>query len=228
MTGPSAASIAVVIVEDDPASLQRFVQAVQQAPDMQVQQTFTNGRDALAWLEHHAPDVLLTDLGLPDLPGLAVITYCAQRHVSCEIMVITMYEDESHVLRSLEAGAGGYLLKDSSSDEIPARIRELRAGGAPMTPVIARQVLRRFRLTPSAGQAAPLPPMLTPRETAVLNHVARGFSHAEIARLEGVAVSTIATHIRHIYEKLAVHSRSEAVFEAQQMGLIDSHAFRRP
>jgi DNA-binding NarL/FixJ family response regulator len=228
MTGPSAASIAIVIVEDDPASLQRFVQAVQQAPDMQVQQTFTNGRDALAWLEHHAPDVLLTDLGLPDLPGLAVITYCAQRHVSCEIMVITMYEDESHVLRSLEAGAGGYLLKDSSSDEIPARIRELRAGGAPMTPVIARQVLRRFRLTPSAGQAAPLPPMLTPRETAVLNHVARGFSHAEIARLEGVAVSTIATHIRHIYEKLAVHSRSEAVFEAQQMGLIDSHAFRRP
>jgi DNA-binding NarL/FixJ family response regulator len=228
MTGPSAAPIAVVIVEDDPASLQRFVQAVQQAPDMQVRQTFTNGRDALAWLEHHAPDVLLTDLGLPDLPGLAVITYCAQRHVSCEIMVITMYEDESHVLRSLEAGAGGYLLKDSSSDEIPARIRELRAGGAPMTPVIARQVLRRFRLTPSAGQAAPLPAMLTPRETAVLNHVARGFSHAEIARLEAVAVSTIATHIRHIYEKLAVHSRSEAVFEAQQMGLIDSHAFRRP
>jgi len=228
MTGPGAAPIAVVIVEDDPSSLQRFVQAVQSAPDMQVRKTFTNGRDALAWLEHHAPDVLLTDLGLPDLPGLAVITYCAQRHVSCEIMVITMYEDESHVLRSLEAGAGGYLLKDSSADEIPARIRELRAGGAPMTPVIARQVLRRFRLTPSAGQAALLPPMLTPRETAVLNHVARGFSHAEIGRLEGVAVSTIATHIRHIYEKLAVHSRSEAVFEAQQMGLIDSHAFRRP
>lgn len=228
MTGPSAAPIAVVIVEDDPASLQRFVQAVRSAPDMQVAQTFTNGRDALAWLEHHAPDVLLTDLGLPDLPGLAVITYCAQRHVRCEIMVITMYEDEAHVLRSLEAGAGGYLLKDSSSDEIPARIRELRAGGAPMTPVIARQVLRRFRLTPLAGQPAPLPAMLTPRETAVLNHVARGFSHAEIAGLEGVAVSTIATHIRHIYEKLAVHSRSEAVFEAQQMGLIDSHAFRRP
>ncbi len=70
--------------------------------------------------------------------------------------------------------------------------------------------------------------MLTPREMAVLNHVARGFSHAEIAGLEGVAISTVATHIRHIYEKLAVHSRSEAVFEAQQMGLIDSHAFRRP
>ncbi len=228
MTGPSAASISVVIVEDDPASLRRFVQAVQATPDMQVTQTFTNGRDALAWLEHHAPDVLLTDLGLPDLPGLAVITYCAQRHVRCEIMVITMYEDETHVLRSLEAGAGGYLLKDSAGEEIPARIRELRAGGAPMTPVIARQVLRRFRLTPAAGQAAPLPAMLTPRETAVLNHVARGFSHAEIAQLEGVAISTVATHIRHIYEKLAVHSRSEAVYEAQQMGLIDSHAFRRP
>lgn len=227
MTGPSAATTSVVIVEDDPASLQRFVQAVHAAPDMHVLQTFVNGRDALAWLEHHAPDVLLTDLGLPDLPGLAVIAYCAQRHVRCEIMVITMYEDEAHVLRSLEAGAGGYLLKDSASDEIPARIRELRAGGAPMTPVIARQVLRRFRLTPTAGQSEPAPTLLTPREMAVLNHVARGFSHAEIAKLEGVAVSTIATHIRHIYEKLAVHSRSEAVFEAQQMGLIDTHAQRR-
>lgn len=228
MTGPSAATTSVVIVEDDPASLQRFVQAVHAAPDMHVLQTFVSGRDALAWLEHHEPDVLLTDLGLPDLPGLAVIAYCAQRHVRCEIMVITMYEDEAHVLRSLEAGAGGYLLKDSASDEIPARIRELRAGGAPMTPVIARQVLRRFRLTPTAGQSAPAPTLLTPREMAVLNHVARGFSHAEIAKLEGVAVSTIATHIRHIYEKLAVHSRSEAVFEAQQMGLIDTHAFRKP
>jgi len=228
MNGPPAASISVVIVEDDPSALQRFVQAVEAAPDMHVARTFVNGREALAWLEHHAADVLLADLGLPDLPGLAVIAYCAQRHVHCEIMVITMYEDEAHVIRSLEAGAGGYLLKDSVSDEIPARIRELRAGGAPMTPVIARQVLRRFRLSPAAGQAAPAPALLTQREQIVLNHVARGFSYAEIARLEGIAVSTVASHIRHIYEKLAVHSRSEAVFEAHQMGLIDPASFRSP
>lgn len=228
MNGPSTGATCVVIVEDDPASLQRFTQAIEATPDMYIGRTFTNGRDALAWLEHHTADVLLADLGLPDLPGLAVIAYCAQRHVRCEIMVITMYEDEAHVIRSLEAGAGGYLLKDSASEEIPTRIRELLAGGAPMTPVIARQVLRRFRLTPSVGQSAPMPTILTPREMAVLNHVARGFSHSEIGSLEGVAVSTVATHIRHIYEKLAVHSRSEAVFEAQQMGLIDSHAPRRP
>ncbi len=227
MTAPTAATISVVIVEDDPAALRRFVQAIDAAADMTVLRTFDSGREALAWLEHHAADVLLADLGLPDLPGLAVIAYCAQRHARCDILVVTMYEDEAHVIRSLEAGAGGYLLKDSASEEIPARIRELRAGGAPMSPVIARQVLRRFRLTPVAGQGAPAPTILTPREAAVLNHVARGFSHAEIARMERIAVSTVATHIRHIYEKLAVHSRSEAVYEAQQLGLIDPHASRR-
>lgn len=228
MDTPSPDSIAVVIVEDDPAALQRFTSAIEAAPDMHLVRSFTTGREALAWLEHHGADVLLADLGLPDLPGLAVIAYCAQRHALTDIMVITMYEDEAHVIRSLEAGAGGYLLKDSVRDEIPERIRELRAGGAPMTPVIARQVLRRFRLTPATGQAAPAPPLLTQREMTVLNHVARGFSYGEIARLEGVAISTVASHIRHIYDKLAVHSRSEAVFEAQQMGLIDPVAQRRP
>lgn len=227
MAQPTCEAMSVVIVEDDPAALRRFVQAIDAAPDMSVLRTFYSGREALAWLEHHAADVLLADLGLPDLPGLAVIAYCAQRHAHCDILVVTMYEDESHVIRSLEAGAGGYLLKDSAGEEIAARIRELRAGGAPMTPVIARQVLRRFRLTPVAGRGAPAPTLLTPREAAVLNHVARGFSHAEIARLEGIAVSTVATHIRHVYEKLAVHSRSEAVYEAQQLGLIDPHAPRR-
>ncbi|MGC3984758.1 MAG: response regulator transcription factor [Pseudorhodoferax sp.] len=228
MPAPPPASITVVIVEDDPAAMQRFTSAIDAAPDMRVLRSFTNARDALAWLEHHGTDVLLADLGLPDLPGLLVIANCAQRHPMTDIMVITMYEDEAHVIRSLEAGASGYLLKDCVRDEIPERIRELRAGGAPMTPVIARQVLRRFRVAPASGQAVPVPALLTQREMTVLNHVARGFSYGEIARLEGVATTTVASHIRHIYEKLAVHSRSEAVFEAQQMGLLDPVAPRRP
>lgn len=216
----------VALVEDDPAARQRFEQAIQAAPDLRLVASFEFGKDALSWLENHRPDVLLTDLGLPDIPGLAVLTYCARRHPGCDIMVITLYDDEAHVVRSLEAGASGYLLKDSLHDEIVKHIRDLRAGGAPMTPVIARQVLKRFRINLPAQQqadsvAADPATTLTARELFILNRVAQGFRYSEIAALEDISINTVHTHVRNIYGKLAVHSRSEAVYEAMQMGLIE-------
>jgi DNA-binding NarL/FixJ family response regulator len=162
---------------------------------------------------------------LPDIPGLAVLTYCAQRHPACDIMVITLYDDPTHVIRCLEAGASGYLLKDSLHEEIAAHIRELHAGGSPMTPAIARLVLKRFRVPlapagpgPVAGHQATL---LTPKELTVLTRIAQGFRYAEIAELEGISPHTVHTHIKNIYAKLSVHSRSEAVHEAMQLGLIE-------
>jgi DNA-binding NarL/FixJ family response regulator len=224
MPSPSLQLITVAVVEDDDACRERFETAIRGAPDLHLTGSFADGRSALDWLESQAPDVLLSDLGLPDLPGLAVITYCAQRHPATSIMVITMYEDEQHVIRSLEAGASGYLLKDSVHDEICDRIRELHAGGSPITPVIARLVLKRFR--PAEGGPKNLPDndlvRLTPKEMVVLNRIAQGFSYQEIGQLEGVTVNTVHTHIKRIYGKLAVRSRSEAVFEAQQLGLLDS------
>ena len=168
--------------------------------------------------------MLLSDLGLPDLPGLAVITYCTQRHPQTAVMVITMYEDEQHVIRSLEGGASGYLLKDSLHDEICERIRELHRGGSPITPTIARLVLKRFR-PPAPAVASPAESeymRLTPKELVVLNRIAQGFSYQEIGQLENITVNTVHTHIKRIYGKLAVRSRTEAVFEAQQLGLLDS------
>ena len=216
--------VTVAIVEDDRPTVERFRAALGADGRLRVVATFDTGGAALRWLEHQAPQVLLCDLGLPDLPGLAVITYCAQRHPRTDIMVTTMYEDETHVMRSLEAGASGYLLKDSLEHEIAARVLELAAGGAPMSPVIARQVLRRFRPAhpvqsrPAELEARPL----SERETVVLTRIAQGFSYAEIAEIEGVSRHTVHTHIKNIYAKLAVHSRSEAVFEAGRMGLIDT------
>jgi len=210
----------VAIVEDEPATRQRLVAALG-AEDIEVMAEFGNGQQALKWLDDHAPDVLLCDLGLPDVPGLAVITYAVQRHPRCNVMVITMYEDESHVVRSLEAGAKGYLLKDSLGEDVADRVRELARGGSPMTPIIARLVLNRFH-APAAEACAPADSVkLSAKELTMLTRIAQGFSYAEIASIEGISRHTVATHIRNVYGKFFVHSKNEAVFEASRLGLID-------
>ena len=212
----------IAIVEDEPAARRRLVRAIAADASLQVVAEFDNGRDALKWLEGQAPDVLLCDLGLPDLPGLAVITYCADTHPRCQVMVISMYEDEAHVIRSLKAGAKGYLLKDSLGSEVTERIHELARGGSPITPVIARLVLNTMHhVAPKASSEGIDAVKLSAKEVVVLTRIAQGFGYAEIAELEGVARSTVATHIRNVYGKLAVHSKNEAVFEASRLGLID-------
>lgn len=210
----------IAIVEDEPATRRRLVESLAADAAFQIVAEFDNGRTALKWLESHSPDVLLCDLGLPDLPGLAVITYCVHRYPRCHVMVITMYEDESHVMRSLKAGAKGYLLKDSLGSEVAERVHELARGGSPITPVIARLVLNTFHAPARAVDAETV--SLSPKEITVLTRIAQGFSYVEIASLEGVARSTVATHVRNVYGKLAVHSKNEAVFEASRLGLIDT------
>lgn len=217
-------SIRVAVLEDDAPTRARFCAAIAGAPGMLLAADFALGGQALAWLENHEVDVLLADLGLPDVPGLAVIAYCAKRHPHADIMVISMYEDEQHVVRSLEAGASGYLLKDSLDQEITARICELRSGGAPMSPVIARLVLKRFRPQAPAPARAADPDdswvLPTPRELLMLTRIAQGFSYAEIGALEGISRHTVHAHVKNVYGKLSVHSRTEAVFEANRLGLI--------
>lgn len=210
----------VAIVEDEPATRQRLVAALG-TEDVEVMAEFGNGQQALKWLDSHEPDVLLCDLGLPDVPGLAIITFAVQRYPRCNVMVITMYEDESHVIRSLEAGAKGYLLKDSLGEDVAERVRELARGGSPMTPVIARLVLNRFHAPASEACAPNESVKLSGKELTMLTRIAQGFSYAEIASLEGLSRHTVATHIRNVYGKLFVHSKNEAVFEASRLGLID-------
>jgi DNA-binding NarL/FixJ family response regulator len=141
-------------------------------------------------------------------------------------MVITVFGDEEHVLASIEAGATGYLLKDSLPEEFVALIAQLRAGGSPISPVIARRLLTRFKAKGSAALAstsqlvAPPDAGLSAREAEVLGLIAKGFNFAEIARLLTVSPHTITAHVKKIYQKLAVHSRGEAVYEAGKMGLL--------
>ena len=216
----------VLIVEDIPEFQQRFAAAIVADPDLQLLGTAGSGAEAIEMLSRLAPDVMLVDLGLPDMSGIDVIRHAARHLQATESLVVTMFGDDANVLASIEAGATGYLLKDSLAGSIAACIHDLRAGGSPISPSIARRVLNRFRDPAPREGAVPAPaaagaePLLTERETEILRQVAKGMSFAEIGEILAISQHTVVTHVKKIYRKLAVHSRGEAVFEANQMGLL--------
>ncbi|MDN4589092.1 DNA-binding response regulator [Xenophilus aerolatus] len=225
-------TLRVLIVEDEPEFLRRFSAAVLSDPRLQLVGAVPTGQAGMALLDQHRPDVLLLDLGLPDVRGVQVIRHAAAHHPGCDVLVVTMFGDDAHVVESIEAGATGYLLKDASTERVVASIHELHDGGAPISPGIARRVLARFRVTlkPAPGpadaqagaapeaRAAPTP--LTARETELLRLTAKGLPFDEIGQLLGISPHTVVAHVKNIYRKLAVHSRSEAVYEASQLGLL--------
>ena len=148
----------VLIVEDEPEFLRRFSESVMADARLQLVGAFSTGRAALALLDAEPPDVILVDLGLPDMNGTEVIRHATQRHPGCDCIVVTLFADDSHVMASLEAGATGYLLKDASNERIVAAIQEVLEGGAPISPSIARRVLTRFRHgAPAAVGTVPAP-----------------------------------------------------------------------
>jgi DNA-binding NarL/FixJ family response regulator len=212
-----------MIVEDDPSSLSRFCKVVAADQELELFAAVGNGASARALLARAAPDVLLVDLGLPDMSGIQLIRETAQCYPDTDMMVVSIFGDEQHVLASIEAGATGYLLKDSAPEDLIGSIKELRAGGSPISPAIARQLLKKLR-RPGVGTAS-LPgsaqhPALTLRESEILCFIAKGFSFAEIAQLLDISPHTVTTYVKKIYQKLAVHSRGEAVYEASKMGLL--------
>ena len=212
---------AVMIVEDDPAFLTRFCKIVASDAALALFGAVTDLASARQVMSKSAPDVLLTDLGLPDGNGIDLIRETSHRYPGTDIMVITVFGDEEHVLAAIEAGATGYILKDSIPEEFVELIKQLRAGGSPITPIIARQLLKRFKsgVTPSDQKPAD-DAGLSARESEVLSLIAKGFSFTEIARLLTISPHTVTTHVKRIYQKLAVHSRGEAVYEASKLGII--------
>jgi DNA-binding NarL/FixJ family response regulator len=220
----SREAIGVLIVEDDALTRKTLCLAVESEPKLKLLAALDSVKPALAWVENSAPDVLMTDLGLPDGSGIDIIRVCAQRHPGTDIMVVTMSSDEENVLACIEAGASGYVLKDAGKMDIARAVLDLHAGGAPMSPVIARMVLSRVRdgktpVSTVSVQGAPAT-SLTKRESAILDLIAQGNSYGEVAKRLTVSVGTVQTHIKNIYGKLCVHSRGEAVFEAHRRGLL--------
>ena len=178
-------------------------------------------------LDLRKPDVLLVDLGLPDVSGIEVIRHASQTLPTCECMVVTVFGDEEHVLASIEAGAAGYLLKDASEESFLSGIRELINGGSPISPIIARRLLKRFQTQAVPATSAvenvgdeTSSVALSDREREILHLASKGFNYPEMGKLMSISPHTVTSHVKKIYRKLAVHSRGEAVFEANRMGLI--------
>lgn len=222
MSAPSTAalpsSIRVAMVEDDAASRHALAGAVAQAPGMRMAWAAASRGEALARLQGEPLDVLLVDLGLPDGTGLDVIAAARAALPGCAVMVSTIFGDETHVLRAVEAGAMGYVLKDLSAAELVAEIRSLHAGGSPINPLVVRKLLLRQQFTAQAPAPAEPPATLSAREAEVLRLVARGYTADEVATALGVSPHTVQTFVRRIYTKLQVGSRAEAVREGQRQG----------
>jgi DNA-binding NarL/FixJ family response regulator len=228
-------TVTVALVEDDVRIRERLVQVILQAPSLRLLFVASTAAQLLEWLANHEVNVLLVDLGLPDRSGLEVIREARLMQPDCSAMVITMFGDEASMLAAFEAGARGYLLKDGTEADLASHVQSLHAGGSPMTPIIARQLLARWHaVRPPVAAQEPSPKTavravsaeavkvdgLSPRESEVLDLIARGFIYLEIADRMGVSVSTVQSHVRNIYGKLGVHNKAEAVFEARQCGLL--------
>lgn len=221
MSLATPAPLRIAVVEDDTATRERIAQVFSGDGRFLVASLAATAREAIRFLDGDSADVLLVDLGLPDLHGTEVIRRAVARWPGCDIMVITMFGDESNVIESIEAGATGYVLKDVGDKALVDAVLQLRAGGAPMTPGIARLVLSRIRSSTAPSPAADPGSSLTVRETDVLNCLSRGYSYAETADRLGISLHTVTSHIKNTYRKLCVHSGLAAVKRAQELGLLN-------
>lgn len=220
MEQPPTPPHAVLLVEDDTNTRERLAAAIAAHDGLALQAAVGSCAAAREELARATPAVLLTDLGLPDGDGTELIRELRERRLATLPMVITVFGDEKHVVAAIEAGALGYLLKDGSPDYVGRSILELVAGGSPVSPAIARHLLRRFGAPDESTAPRDERPRLTEREGETLRLIMKGFSYAEAGAVMGVAESTVTSHVRSIYRKLEVHSRSEAVYEALQLGLV--------
>lgn len=222
-TAPTVLTVA--IVEDNAHFRERFASIVEAAPTLSLAGTARDLASALSLAGRLSADVWLVDLGLPDGSGIDVIRHLARHQPEADVMVVTVFGDDHHVVASLEAGATGYLLKEAMPMELVECILALRAGGSPISPVIARRLLGRFVGGPpgaGTGTVVSIESPLTARETEILQLVAKGLGFAEIGDVMSISPHTVTAHVKNIYRKLAVHSRGEAVYEARQMGLLRS------
>ena len=222
----------VAIIEDEPEFRMRFERILAAEPWLAVVGVAGDVAGGRALIARDAADLYLVDLGLPDGDGRDLIRLATRDRPDVDVLVVTVFGDDAHVLDAIEAGATGYLLKDTEPRQVLDWIRTLRSGGSPLNPVIARRLLRRFRACETADRAAaaadgaPVPNPLSGRENEILRLLAKGLSYAEIGELLGISAHTVTQHIKKIYRKLSVHSRGEAVFEATQMGLLRSPGAR--
>lgn len=211
----------IILTEDDEPVRNRFSSLLNDWAGSRLVAACANLSETIAAIEAHPIDLLITDLKLPDGNGIECIRTLRARQPDAEAMVISVLADETTVLRAIEAGATGYLLKDADSIDLIQAITDLMRGQSPISSRIARVLVRRLGVqTQNAQPARSGKSILTAREMDILWGIAKGFTNAELAERLGISPQTVPVHIRNIYRKLEASNRSEAVFEATRLGLI--------
>ncbi len=214
-------SISVSIVEDDGQTRQILVGWIRRAEGFRYVSDYGTGEKALENLPQQNPCVALMDINLPGISGIETVRQLKSMLPQTQFVMLTVYEDADHIFNALAAGATGYLLKQTPRRELLTALRDVHAGGSPITSNIARKVVQSFQAKPAHS---PSPVDLSPREREVLDLVARGDLYKEIADSLEISVPTVCTYIRRIYEKLHVRSRSQAIAKYAHLANADLRA----
>jgi DNA-binding NarL/FixJ family response regulator len=209
--------IKVVIIEDVREVREGLTALVNGTPGFRCSGSYRTMEEALRAIGHNKTDVILADLGLPGMSGIEGIRVLKERHPDTPVVVLTVYDDEDGIFDALCAGASGYLLKNTQPARLLECIREVVGGGAPMSPEVARRVIELFRHVRPPARASH---NLTPQETELLKLLVEGHNYKTAAAELGVTTNTVSFHLRNIYAKLQVHSKSEAVAKALRDHLV--------
>ena len=220
--------IRIVLVDDQTLIRQGIQTLLELEPDLKVVGVAGNGREALAVVERSQPDVVLMDVRMPELDGVAATRQLVAANPGLGVIILTTFDDDEYIFEGLKAGARGYLLKDISSDEMAAAIRTVAAGQALIQPSIARKVVAEFGRLASRPAEAPPPKGATPalesplteRELEVLHGLAAGLSNREIADKLVITEGTVKNHVSNLLGKLDVRDRTQAVLKAQSLRLL--------
>jgi DNA-binding NarL/FixJ family response regulator len=200
--------IRIAVVEDDKMVREVLEILLSGTPGFMCVASFGNGEDAVAGLPGVNPDVVLMDINLPGISGIECIARIKDQDLPMLFIMLTIFEDSDAIFQSLSAGASGYLLKQTPPARLLEAIQDVYQGGSPMSREIARKVVQSFQHSSSLPGADNL---LTKREEEILSYLVKGLLYKEIAALLLIGVETVRTHLRHIYEKLQVRTRSEAI-----------------
>jgi DNA-binding NarL/FixJ family response regulator len=200
--------IKVAIVDDDEGIRTSLATLIRRAPSMKLTGDYPDGETALKEIPRNPPDVVLMDINMPGIKGPECIRLLKAQLPAVQFMILTVYEDSDSLFNSLKAGASGYLLKRTASTRLLEAIHDVHKGGSPMTPQLARRVVQFF--AKPAETSSPVA-SLTAGEKEFLNQLANGYAYKEIADRMKISIDTVRSYVRNVYEKLHVHSRTEAV-----------------
>ncbi|MBN2725096.1 MAG: response regulator transcription factor [Deltaproteobacteria bacterium] len=213
--------IRVLLVEDEPEISRQQQRLLAKSESIEICAVASCGLDGVRYAAEFMPDVILLDLGLPDIDGIEVTRRVKSEFPEMEIIIFTIFDEETRVIEAIRAGAAGYLLKGMSSNKMIEAILEVNSGGSVIQPHLARSILRHFRSVPDVGiDREVVKSPLTPREEEILKYIAKGLSNREVAGIISVSMATVRTHLEHIYSKLDVTNRTEAVTEGYKKGII--------